>query len=48
MDWEQADLIRRELGLDGLAVRFPPEFDRTAFSRNVPGLDDPSNKRDIE
>ena len=39
MDFEKAALIRRELGLDGLTVRLPADFDDPAFSRQVLGLD---------
>lgn len=35
MNDERAVAVRRELGLDGLTVRFPPEFDDPAFSRDV-------------
>jgi prevent-host-death family protein len=38
MNEERAMAVRRELGLDGLTVRLPPEFDDTAFSREVLGL----------
>lgn len=40
MDFDKADLVRRELGLDDLDVRLPPEFDDPAFSRQVLGLPD--------
>ncbi len=40
MDFEKATIVRRELGLDGLTVRLPPEFDDPAFSRRVLGLPD--------
>jgi prevent-host-death family protein len=40
MDFEKADRIRRELGLDGLTVTLPPDFDDPAFSRRVLGLDE--------
>jgi len=39
MDFEKAASVRRELGLDGLTVRLPPEFDDPAFSRQVLGLE---------
>ncbi len=38
MDFEKAAEIRRKLGLDGLKVRLPPNFDDPAFSRDVLGL----------
>ena len=40
MDFEKAAIVRRELGLDGLDVRLPPDFDDPAFSRQVLGLID--------
>ncbi len=40
MDFEKAAIVRRELGIDGLDVRLPPEFDDPAFSRQVLGLHD--------
>ncbi len=40
MDFEKATIVRRELGLDGLNVRLPPDFDDPAFSRQVLGLSD--------
>ena len=40
MDFEKAAMIRRELGLDGLEVALPPDFDDPAFSRQVLGLPD--------
>ncbi len=40
MDFEKAVVVRRELGLDGLKVTLPPDFDDPAFSRQVIGLDD--------
>lgn len=40
MDFERAAVVRRELGLDGLDVGLPPEFDDPAFSRRVLGLRD--------
>lgn len=40
MDFEKAAIVRRELGLDGLDVRLPPEFDDPAFSRRVLDLQD--------
>lgn len=38
MDEARAMAVRRDLGLDGLTVRVPPEFDDPAFSREVLGL----------
>jgi hypothetical protein len=35
IDFEMADLIRRELGLDGLTVTLPLDFDDPAFSRQM-------------
>jgi len=40
LDFEKAAAVRRELGLDGLTVRVPPDFDDPAFSRQVLGLDE--------
>jgi prevent-host-death family protein len=39
MDFEKAARVRRELGLDGLTVTLPPNFDDPAFSRQVLGLE---------
>ncbi len=39
MDFEKADVVRRELGLDGLVVSLPANFDDPVFSREVLGLD---------
>jgi prevent-host-death family protein len=39
MDFEKAAMIRRNLGLDGLKVSLPPNFDDPAFSRQVLGLE---------
>jgi prevent-host-death family protein len=39
MDFEKAATIRRKLGLDGLKVGLPPNFDDPAFSRQVLGLE---------
>jgi prevent-host-death family protein len=39
MDFEKAAMIRRELGLDGLTVRLPSNFDDPVFSRQVLGLE---------
>jgi prevent-host-death family protein len=38
MDFEKAAHVRRELGLDGLKVSLPPNFDDPTFSRHVLGL----------
>ncbi len=40
MDFEKAAIVRRELGLDGLKVSSPPNFDDPAFSWHVVGLQD--------
>lgn len=40
MDFEKAAIVRRELGLDGLKIRLPSDFDDPAFSRQVLGLSD--------
>ena len=40
MDFEKAAIVRRELGLDGLDISVPPDFDDPAFSREVLGLSD--------
>ncbi len=40
MDFEKAATVRRELGLDGLKVGLPPDFDDPAFSRQVLGLEE--------
>ncbi len=40
MDFERAAIVRRELGLDGLEVDLPANFDDPAFSRQVLGLPD--------
>ncbi|WP_428391741.1 type II toxin-antitoxin system prevent-host-death family antitoxin [Lichenicoccus sp.] len=40
MDFEKAARVRRDLGLDGLTVGLPPDFDDPAFSRQVLGLED--------
>ena len=40
MDFDKAAVVRRELGLDGLKVSLPPDFDDLAFSRQVLGLTD--------
>jgi len=37
MDFEKAAVVRRDLGLDGLTVRLPSNFDDPAFSRVVVG-----------
>ena len=38
MDFEKAARVRRELGIDGLTVQLPDNFDDPAFSRQVLGL----------
>ena len=38
MDFEKAAIVRCELGLDGLKVSLPPDFDDPAFSRRVLSL----------
>ncbi len=40
MDFEKAAVVRRELGLEGLNIMLPPDFDDPAFSRRVLGLPD--------
>lgn len=40
MDFDKAAIVRRELGLDGLKVMLPGNFDDPAFSRQVLGLPD--------
>ena len=40
MDFEKAAMVRRDLGLDGLAVSLPANFDDPAFSRRVLGLEE--------
>ena len=40
MDFAEAERVRRELGLDGLTVTVPTEFDEAAFSRRVLGLEE--------
>ncbi len=40
MDFDKAAAVRKALGLDGLTVRFSPEFDDPAFSRKVLGLEE--------
>ena len=40
MDFEKAAMICRDLGLDGLDVTVPPDFDDPAFSWQVLGLAD--------
>ena len=39
IDFEKAAMIRHKLGLDGLTVSLPPDFDDPAFSRQVLGLE---------
>ena len=38
MDFDKAATVRRELGLDGLSVKLPSDFDDPAFSHRVLGL----------
>jgi prevent-host-death family protein len=40
MDFEKAEQVRRDLGLDGITFTLPAEFDDPAFSRQVLGLSD--------
>ena len=40
MDFGKAEAVRRALGLDGLMVTLPVDFDDPAFSRGVLGLED--------
>ncbi len=40
MYFENASIVRRELGLDGLRVSLPANFDDPALSRKVIGLDE--------
>jgi antitoxin (DNA-binding transcriptional repressor) of toxin-antitoxin stability system len=40
MDFEKAAAVRHALGLDGLQVDIPADFDDPAFSRLVLGLED--------
>lgn len=40
MNFDKAELVRQELGLDGLTVCLPPDFDDPAFSNRVLGLDE--------
>jgi hypothetical protein len=39
MDFDRAADVRRELGLNGLMVTLPTDFDDPAFSRPVLGLE---------
>ena len=39
MDFEKAAVIRRGLGLDGVKVSLPADFDDPLFSRQVLGLE---------
>ena len=39
MDFAKAALVRRALGIDGLHVGLPPDFDDPGFSRHVLGLE---------
>jgi hypothetical protein len=40
MDFEKAVRVRSELGIDGLKVILPANFNHPAFSRHVLGLND--------
>jgi hypothetical protein len=40
MDFDKAAAVRQALGLDGLKIDMPADFDDPAFSRRVLGLDD--------
>jgi prevent-host-death family protein len=40
MDFAKAELVRQELGLDGIDVALPAEFSDPRFSRHVLGLPD--------
>ena len=40
MYFEKAAIVRRELGLDSVAIRVPADFDDPTFSRRVLGLPD--------
>lgn len=40
MNFDEAAIVRRELGLDGSKVSLPPDLDDSAFSRRVLGLPD--------
>lgn len=40
MDFDKAARVRRELGIDGLRIVLPPDFDDPAFSRRVLGLEE--------
>ena len=40
VDWEKMARIRRELGLEGVTITLPDNFDDAAFSRQVLGLED--------
>jgi len=39
MDFEKAATIRRALGIDGLTVSLPADFDDPTFSRQLLGLE---------
>jgi antitoxin (DNA-binding transcriptional repressor) of toxin-antitoxin stability system len=39
MDFAKAALIRRALGIDGLHIEMPADFDDPGFSRDVLGLE---------
>ncbi len=38
--WAKLDRIQKDLGLDGVTVDWPENFDDPAFSRQVLGLED--------
>ena len=40
MDFAKAAAVRQALGLDGLSVAIPADFDDAAFSRRVLGLEE--------
>lgn len=40
MDFDKAAAVRRELGIDGVRVELPDNFDDPAFSRQILGLPD--------
>ena len=38
MDFAKAAAVRCELGIDGVTIRVPPDFDDPAFSQRLLGL----------
>jgi prevent-host-death family protein len=40
MDFAKAAEVRRAMGLDGVTIKMPDNFDDPAFSRDVLGLED--------